>query len=51
MSLPTMKQYLDTCYYVTECGRVFSNKRGSFKELKLGKCRGGYFQIILHRFN
>ena len=36
-------------YFLTEDGRVFSNKRGPLKEMKLRLDRTGYCSIMLHK--
>ena len=36
-------------YYITEDGRVFSDKQSKLKELKLSKNKYGYLRIVLNR--
>lgn len=36
-------------YYVSDYGRVFSEKRGKFKELKRSDNGTGYLRILLHK--
>jgi hypothetical protein len=51
MYICNMKQFRDTEYYVTEDGKIYSNKFNKWREMKPSSDKDGYLQLNLYTNN